>query len=763
MNGAPNGRMGRRVLTVVLVAVAFLGTVRAKAERVVDERIFRTLDAPGAPAARIRTEPLTLDDGTDVALELSPLEVFAPGARIVVHGRFGDVLAPRPTDRWFTGRVAGDPSSLVVLARGRSIRGFVISAGRVSILRPERHPYGDGPPGRTLVRTLDPETEAPDAMRHFTCGTDSLPVPPEAAPPARAGRRALSSVMYYAGIAVETDYELYAKFNSTANLTNYVGDLFAFVSAVYQRDVLVTLQVNYLSIWTTAADPWNATTDTSAALSEFLTYWNANRTGVPRSTAHMLSGKPLGGGIAYLNALCSGYGYGVSASLAGVAPTDISTTYWDFMVVTHELGHNFGSPHTHCYSPPVDKCYSGESGCYSGQTSVPPELGTVMSYCHLLSGGYSNIKMFLGVPGETSQAVTTRIRSYVEGSASCFGTASGPLVTGISPSSGPGSGGTAVTITGANFAGGATVTIGGASATGVSVVSSTTITATTVAHADGLVDVTVKNASNQGYTAVGAYTYGGGVATPTPTPTPTFMPTPTRTPTPTTAPTVTPTVTPTATPTRTATPTSTGTSTPTATPVPTATPTLLPTATFTATPTPTRTFTATPTPTPTPTRTQTPTFAPGTPTPTPTRTPTPTPTPTPTATPASQAGTTFFTLAPCRVVDTRNATGPLGGPALGAGASRPFTLTGTCGIPAAAAVVSANVTVVNPSASGDLVVYPATLAIPPPTSTISFRIGSTRANNAQLLLSSDGSGRVVAKNNAAGALHLVVDVDGYYR
>ncbi len=155
--------------------------------------------------------------------------------------------------------------------------------------------------------------------------------------------------MYYAGIAVETDYELYAKFNSTTGLASYVGDLFAYASQVYQRDVLVTLQVNYLSIWTTSADPWTATTSSSNALSEFVNYWNANRTGVPRSTAHMLSRRSLGGGIAYLNALCSSFGYGVSGNLAGVAPTNISTTYWDFMVVTHELGHNFGSPHTHCY------------------------------------------------------------------------------------------------------------------------------------------------------------------------------------------------------------------------------------------------------------------------------------------------------------------------------------------------------------------------------------------------------------------------------
>ena len=340
-----------------------------------------------------------------------------------------------------------------------------------------------------------------------------LPVPQE--PPAPTFPVVpLTSVMYYAGIAIETDYELYAKFNSVQNLTNYVGDLFAAASAVYQRDILVTLKVNYLSIWTTPADPWNAAGSTSAALSEFLTYWNANRTAVPRSTAHMLSGKNLGGGVAYLSALCSSVGYGFSSSLSGVSPPNITTTYWDFFVVTHEIGHNFSSPHTHCYVPPVDKCWSGEGGCYSGPTSIPPEKGTIMSYCHQL-GGYGAIKMFLGVPAESSNAVLTKIRTYVEGRPSCFGTVTGPNVTGISPPTGLTAGGTAVTISGTGFAGGATVKIGGSSATSVVVVNATTITAVTPAHAGGAADVTVTNPGNQGYTLVGGYTYTCTSSTPT--------------------------------------------------------------------------------------------------------------------------------------------------------------------------------------------------------------------------------------------------------
>ena len=66
-----------------------------------------------------------------------------------------------------------------------------------------------------------------------------------------------------------------------------------------------------------------------------------------------------------------------------------------------------------------------------------------------------------------------------------------PTVSSVSPNSGPAAGGTAVTITGTNFAAGATVTFGAAAASNVVVVSGTQITATTPANAAGAVTVTV--------------------------------------------------------------------------------------------------------------------------------------------------------------------------------------------------------------------------------------------------------------------------------
>jgi len=124
--------------------------------------------------------------------------------------------------------------------------------------------------------------------------------------------------------------------------------------------------------------------------------------------------------------------------------------------------------------------------------------------------------------------------------------------------------------------------------------------------------------------------------------------------------------------------------------------------------------------------------------------------------------TNFWALAPCRVLDTRNAAGPFGGPALTAGVGRSFALTGRCGIPASARAVAANLTVVGPTAAGYLTVYPADMS-PANTSVINFGAGQVRSNNAILRLAADGSGSIVAfPGMSGGTVHLVVDVTGYF-
>ena len=97
----------------------------------------------------------------------------------------------------------------------------------------------------------------------------------------------------------------------------------------------------------------------------------------------------------------------------------------------------------------------------------------------------------------------------------CYGYACGPpTVTGVSPTGGPTTGGTVVTITGTFFSGdSATVHFGATAATSVTVVDDSHIQATSPAHAAGTVDVTVTTTSGTSATsAADQFTY----ATPTP-------------------------------------------------------------------------------------------------------------------------------------------------------------------------------------------------------------------------------------------------------
>ena len=219
-------------------------------------------------------------------------------------------------------------------------------------------------------------------------------------------------------------------------------------------------------------------------------------------------------------------------------------------------------------------------------------------------------------------------------------------------------------------------------------------------------------------------------------PAPTSTPTQTPTNTPTNTPTRTPTITPTNTPT--STPTNTPTSTPTNTP--TSTPTITPTPTVTPTPTPTRTPTNTPTITPTSTST-------------PTRTPTNTP-----------AAGSLFAVAPCRLADTRNPPGPSGGPALAANTVRSFPVAGLCGIPSSATAVAINLAVFLPTDGGDLRVYP-TGAAAPLASSINFRPGIVRANNAIVPLGASGQISVQCDMppGSSGSTDFFFDVYGYFQ
>jgi len=273
---------------------------------------------------------------------------------------------------------------------------------------------------------------------------------------------------FTARVAIETDFEFYALFNNSTTATNYIGNLLAYSSTIYVNEINTSLLVSSVSLWTTASDPWTQT-DTLCGLMEFGKYWNQNRTGVSRTTAHFMSGKNLGGGIAWVGVLCAapfnsqaaascpalgaestpwGGGYGFTASLTGQFNINSPTVMWDIMAVSHEIGHNFNSPHSHCYNgignaSPIDQCRSGESdthgACYSGSQVLPgpagAHSGTIMSYCHLVNGSFGDIGLSFGTgfafgvqPGREASRMSSYVVTTAGGNPSCLAFTSGSSV-----------------------------------------------------------------------------------------------------------------------------------------------------------------------------------------------------------------------------------------------------------------------------------------------------------------------------------------------
>jgi hypothetical protein len=120
----------------------------------------------------------------------------------------------------------------------------------------------------------------------------------------------------------------------------------------------------------------------------------------------------------------------------------------------------------------------------------------------------------------------------------------------------------------------------------------------------------------------------------------------------------------------------------------------------------------------------------------------------------------FYTVTPCRAVDTRQATGPFGGPSIKVGQDRSFRLQGRCGIPGTARSVSLNVTVLEADAPGELVLFPDE-GEEPIASAVSYLPGRIRANNGIFPLGPGASLQVSCRQNSGG-VHVLLDVNGYF-
>jgi hypothetical protein len=198
-------------------------------------------------------------------------------------------------------------------------------------------------------------------------------------------------------IYFEADYSIYQNNGSNiTNVVNYVTSLFNVVHTLYENDSINT-KISGIKVWNTI-DPYRSLTTSSNVLSAFST---SMTNGFQGDIAHFLSQRSLGGGVAYRDILCSSNRFktGVNGNLSN--SFNLFPAYsWSTMVITHEIGHNIGSSHTHSCSWPggaIDNCATTEGGCAAGP--APTNGGTIMSYCHLKSYGINFANGFGPLPG----------------------------------------------------------------------------------------------------------------------------------------------------------------------------------------------------------------------------------------------------------------------------------------------------------------------------------------------------------------------------
>lgn len=364
-------------------------------------------------------------------LELDRVEVLRGDAQLVLGTVNGMLDLPEPDIVILRGIVAGDLDSIAYVALSPyGTNGFIRKDGEMISISTGQ--YAQGKELAEALRTVRMD-EVVDPQAGNTppsaCGLDGndqmltpFGIPALEIEPAddQAPRGAGGSSCRIASIAIETDWEYNERlFEGNSNAAAaYVMTLIGAISEIYERDFNTRLAISYLRVWDDDSDPYvdplptncNVDLPPNDLLFQVRDHWNASMQHVDRSVTHLLTGRRdmCYGGIAYVGVICfNEYGYGVSGYLDGTFPyplVSFSHANWDVIVVSHELGHNFGTGHTHdgsWYNPTIDDCGNGD--CSS------PFGATIMSYCHGCPGGLSNIQ--LGFHPRVIQTVTSYLDS----------------------------------------------------------------------------------------------------------------------------------------------------------------------------------------------------------------------------------------------------------------------------------------------------------------------------------------------------------------
>jgi hypothetical protein len=344
----------------------------------------------------------------DIQLELIRSQLFTEDFSVITDKSNG-----KPVDvkqgAYFRGVIKNDPNSLVTLSIYDDEVIGIIASDKGNIILGN---INEGTENEYMIYN-DRDLLVPFS---FECGTPDIAPNSDLAQEIKKlrghktiGDRTTKCVRMY----LELDYTLVSEKGGVQGAVNWMTAVYNQVQALYSIDNITT-SISQIFTWTTE-DPYNFSS-TGEALNKF----RVDRPSYNGDLAHLISrGAPTGGGVAWLNALCSNSGY--AYSFVNASYQSVPTYSWTVKVIAHEIGHNFGSPHTHSCTWPggaIDGCGPTANPDWSEGTCaigpIPADGGTIMSYCHHNPVGINLNKGFGYYP---ALLITQKINS-----ASCLST-----------------------------------------------------------------------------------------------------------------------------------------------------------------------------------------------------------------------------------------------------------------------------------------------------------------------------------------------------
>lgn len=346
--------------------------------------------------------------GPPVELELVQVNLFAPNFRVTTSDSQGAPVEVEPGVHYW-GAIKGAEGSLAAISVFKNeVIGFFSSQkdgnfviGKLGGNNPRREHilYAE----KDLTGSIPVDCDMPDDNDAYS--------------PEELDASSAAQVTRCVKVFIEADFDLFQNKGGVNETVNYMIGVFNQSAALYSNEG-IPISISEILVWTSPS-PYNG----GDSLTQ-LTQFQNTRTSFNGDVAHLVDLQNQGGRAAGFNGFCNP-NRSQSECYSGIFPffENVPTYSWTVSVFTHEMGHLFGSRHTHACvwngnGTAIDGC-GPQAGFSEGCNGpIPPGGGTIMSYCHLNSVGINFSLGFGPQPGNV-------IRNAFNG-ASCLGTCGDP-------------------------------------------------------------------------------------------------------------------------------------------------------------------------------------------------------------------------------------------------------------------------------------------------------------------------------------------------